>query len=67
MHGRPKTHVRRVYLRLWIEQLAELDAILDPRPLLGGIPHTKIRQFAAEAKALETSDLRDVCQPDTLC
>jgi len=51
------------HLRLWIDRLAELDAILDPRPLLGGIPHTKIRQFAAEAKVLETGDLRDVCQP----
>ncbi len=51
------------HLRLWIDRLAELDALLDPRPLLGEIPHTKIRQFAAEAKALETGDLRDVCQP----
>jgi TnpA family transposase len=51
------------HLRLWIDRLAELDAVLDPRPLLGDIPHTKIRQFAAEAKALETGDLRDVCQP----
>lgn len=51
------------HMRQWIERLAELNATLDPRPLLGEIPHTKIRQFAAEAKALETSDLRDVCQP----
>jgi hypothetical protein len=51
------------HLRLWIDRLAELDPILDPRPLLGGIPHRKIRQFAAEAKALETGDLRDICQP----
>lgn len=51
------------HIRLWIDRLAELDAVLDPRPLLESIPHTKIRQFAAEAKALETGDLRDVCQP----
>ena len=51
------------HLRLWIDRLAELDAVLDPRPLLESIPHTKIRQFSAEAKALETGDLRDVCQP----
>ena len=51
------------HVRLWIDRLAELDAVLDPRPLLGTIPHTNIRQFAAEAKALETGDLRDVCQP----
>jgi len=52
------THVRQ-----WAEHLAELDAIMDPRPFLNGIPHTKIRQFAAEAAALEVSDLRDIRQP----
>jgi TnpA family transposase len=51
------------HLREWTERLAELDAILDPRPPLAGIPHTKVRQFAAEAAALETGDLRDVCRP----
>jgi hypothetical protein len=51
------------HLRQWVDRLAELDAIFGPRPLLGDIPHTKIRQFAAEATALETGDLRDVCQP----
>jgi TnpA family transposase len=51
------------HLRQWTDRLAELDAILDPRPLLADIPHTKIRQFAAEATALETGDLRDVCRP----
>jgi TnpA family transposase len=34
------------------------------RPLvLKEIPHTKVRQFAAEAAALESSDLRDTCLP----
>jgi hypothetical protein len=51
------------HLRQWTDRLAELDAILDPRPLLADISHTKIRQFAAEAKALETGDLREVCRP----
>jgi len=51
------------HLRQWTDRLSELDAILDPRPLLADIPHTKIRQFAAEAAALETGDLRDVCRP----
>jgi len=51
------------HLRQWTDWLAELDAILDPRPLLADIPHTKIRQFAIEATALETGDLRDVCRP----
>jgi hypothetical protein len=54
------------HLREWTDRLAELDAILDPRPFLKDIPHTKFRQFAAEATALETGDLRDVyvCLPD---
>lgn len=45
---------------LWIEHLAELDAILDPRPFLAGVAHTKVRQFAAEASALSIGDIRDV-------
>ena len=52
------THVRN-----WTERLTDLEAILDPRPFIENIPHTKIRQFAAEAAALEVGDLRDVCQP----
>ncbi len=47
-------------IALWIEHLAELDAILDPRPFLSGVAHTKVRQFAAEASALSISDIRDV-------
>lgn len=47
-------------IRLWIEHVAELDAILDPRSFLEGLSHTKIRQFAAEAMALSISDIRDV-------
>ena len=51
------------YIRIWTDRLAGLEAIPDPRPFIRDIPHTKIRQFAAEAKALEVGDLRDVCQP----
>lgn len=51
------------HLRAWTERLAKLDGILDPRPFLNEIPHTKVRQFAAEAAALESGDLRDVCLP----
>jgi Domain of unknown function (DUF4158) len=50
------------YIREWAERLEQLDAILDPKPFLAGIPHTKVRQFAAEATVLETGDLRDICQ-----
>ena len=38
-------------------------ALIDPDPLLEGIAHTKLRQFAAEAAALEVSDLLDIAQP----
>jgi TnpA family transposase len=50
-------------IRLWIERLDWLTSLLDPVPLLGGIAHTKLRQFAAEAAALEVSDLLDIAQP----
>lgn len=48
------------WIQRWIDHLAEVDAILDPRPVLEGLPHTKVRQFAAEATALSISDIRDV-------
>ncbi len=50
-------------IQLWIDHLAALEAILDPRPLLEGLSHTKVRQFAAEATALSISDIRDVHHP----
>ena len=51
------------HVREWTERLAALDGLLDPRPFLKDIPHTQVRQFAAEAAALESGDLRDVCWP----
>jgi TnpA family transposase len=48
------------HIHEWTERLAQLGVLLDPRPFLEGIPHTKVRQFAAEATALESGDLRDV-------
>jgi hypothetical protein len=51
------------HIRQWTDRMAELDAILDPKPLLAGIAHTKIRQFAAEAARLQLGDLRDLSQP----
>lgn len=47
----------------WIERLDWLTGLLDPEPLLEGIAHTKLRQFAAEAAALEVGDLLDIAQP----
>ena len=48
---------------LWTDRLEWLGSLLDPEPLLDGIAHTKLRQFAAEAAALEVSDLLDTAQP----
>ena len=50
-------------IRLWIERLEWLAGLIDPDPLLEGIAHTKLRQFAAEAAALEVSDLLDIARP----
>lgn len=51
------------HIRRWTQRLAELDGIIDPKPFLAEIAHTKIRQFAAEAAQLQVSDLRDLSQP----
>ena len=39
-----------------------LRGSIDPDPPLNGIAHTKLRQFAAEAAAMEVSDLLDIAQ-----
>ena len=44
----------------WAERLNWLDGLLDTGELLGGIAYTKIRQFAAEAHALDIGDLRAI-------
>lgn len=54
---RPKT------IRQWTERLDWLTGLIDPDPSLEGITHTKLRQFAAEAAAMEVSDLLDVSRP----
>ena len=38
-------------VRLWTDRLDWLGGLIDPDPLLEGIAHTKLRQFAAEAAA----------------
>jgi TnpA family transposase len=50
-------------IRLWIDRLDWLAGLIDPDPLLAGVTHTKLRQFAAEAAALEVSELLDISQP----
>jgi TnpA family transposase len=51
---RPKT------IKKWTERLDWLTGLIDPDLPLEGITHTKLRQFAAEAAAMEVSDLLDV-------
>ena len=51
---RPKT------IRQWTERLDWLTGLIDPDPPLEGITHTKLRQFAAEAAAMEVSDFLNV-------
>ncbi len=50
-------------IRLWIERLEWLTGLIDPDPFLEGVTHTKRRQFASEAAALEVNDLLDISRP----
>lgn len=50
-------------IRLWVKRLEWLGGTVDPDPPLESIAHTKLRQFAAEAAAMEVSDLLDIVQP----
>lgn len=47
----------------WTERLEWLGGLPDPAPPLEGIARTKLRQFAAEAAALEVGDVLDIAQP----
>ncbi|MCY1741043.1 DUF4158 domain-containing protein, partial [Ensifer sp. SL37] len=55
--ARPET------IKLWTERLDWLTRLIDPDPLLDGITHTKLRQFAAEARALEVSEVLAIARP----
>jgi TnpA family transposase len=55
--ARPET------IRLWTDRLSWLTGLVDPDPILEGIAHTKLRQFAAEAAAMEVSDLLGMSRP----
>jgi len=54
--ARPET------IRLWTDRLDWLTGLVDPDPILEGIAHTKLRQFAAEAAAMEVSELLDMAR-----
>ncbi|CAB5506029.1 Mobile element protein, partial [Bathymodiolus azoricus thioautotrophic gill symbiont] len=48
------------HFRAWEDRLAQLKAVLDPKPFFKEVAYTKIRQFAAEAQAYEISDMRGI-------
>jgi TnpA family transposase len=48
------------HMRQWSQRLDWLESILTTRPLLAGIAHTKVQQFAAEALALDVVDMRRI-------
>lgn len=52
--------VTLLYFRKWSERLFEVDSIFDPLPFLEEIAFTKLRQFFAEARAYEISDMRAI-------
>ena len=47
-------------MNLWSSRLDWLCSIIEPETFIDNIAHTKIRQFAAEAAALETGDMKDI-------
>jgi len=44
-------------IRKWVDHLYEVESIIDPKPFIQGIPHTKVRQFAAEIEPLQAGDV----------
>lgn len=49
--------------RAWEQRAVWLKSLLDAKSFLGHIAHTKIKQFAAQALALELGDIRDIADP----
>jgi TnpA family transposase len=47
----------------WLKRLTWLQSYIDTWQLLGDIPATKLRHFAAEARSLDVAELADVQQP----
>lgn len=58
-------------IRKWTNRMDQLNKIIDPKPLLKEVAHTKVRQFAAEARAYPLCDIRDIkeskCHAILLC
>lgn len=58
----PKRSSLQHFQRL-IEHIARLSNLVGEAHLLAGVPETKIKHFAAEAKALDAAELRDFGPP----
>lgn len=54
---------RQETIELWTERLSWLTGLVDPEPVLAGVTPTKLRQFAAEATALDLTEMLDITQP----
>jgi len=59
----PPRQATLAHLRQWLDRLPWLESILTPHGFLTGIAHTKVRQFAVEAAALDVGDMRDIHPP----
>ncbi|MHC4535417.1 MAG: DUF4158 domain-containing protein, partial [Planctomycetota bacterium] len=47
-------------MNLWSQRMDWLGSIIAPDDFIQDIAHTKVRQFAAEASAMEAGDLKDI-------
>lgn len=50
-------------MKKWINRMNQLNEIIDPKPLLKEIAHTKVRQFSSEARAYSLNDIRSIKEP----
>ena len=48
---------------MWLDRLLWLKNLFETERLLAGIPATKLRHFAAEARSLDAAELRDIQTP----
>ncbi|MFT6810501.1 MAG: hypothetical protein ACJA01_003745 [Saprospiraceae bacterium] len=47
-------------MRQWSQRIKWLCSIIEPGTILIQVPHTKVRQFAAQAEQLELGDMKDI-------
>lgn len=58
---KPVPHIATLkQMNVWSQRMNWLISIIDPENFIKDIAHTKVRQFAAEAMALEAGDMKDI-------